>query len=145
MRYQVPQFIEIEDKIFGPLTLKQFIYLAGGGGVSVLLYEIFPLFVAVFFIVPIVALAVALAFYKVNGQPFIKILEYAFYYVVGSKLYLWRKNKPLPKASEEVKAVSEGVLVPTLSRNKLKDLAWSLNIKEHKQLGVREDERRFKI
>ena len=32
MRFQVPQFIEIESKIFGPLTFKQFIYLAGGGG-----------------------------------------------------------------------------------------------------------------
>ena len=27
MQYQVPQFIEVEDKIFGPLTFKQFLYI----------------------------------------------------------------------------------------------------------------------
>lgn len=145
MRYQVPQFIEIEDKIFGPLTLKQFIYLAGGAGVSVLLYELFPFFVAVFFIVPIAALALALAFYKVNGQPFIKTLEYALSYALGSKLYLWRKGKKTSSAQEKAEKTPEGVLVPTLSANKLKDLAWSLNIKEQKQFGIQSDERGFKI
>ena len=35
MRFEVPQFVDIEDKIFGPLTFKQFIYIAGGAGVSV--------------------------------------------------------------------------------------------------------------
>jgi len=32
MRFEVPQFIEVEDKIFGPFTWKQFIYLMGGEG-----------------------------------------------------------------------------------------------------------------
>ena len=30
MQYQVPQFIEVEDKIFGPLTFKQLVYVVGG-------------------------------------------------------------------------------------------------------------------
>ena len=34
MMFSVPQFIDVEDKIIGPLTLKQFIYLAGGAGLS---------------------------------------------------------------------------------------------------------------
>ena len=76
MRFQVPQFIEIEDKIFGPLTLKQFIYLAGGGGISFVIYSIIPyIIVALFFIVPVMIFSVALAFYKINGKPFIFILE----------------------------------------------------------------------
>ncbi len=32
MRFEVPQFIDVEDKIFGPFTFKQFLYLAGGAG-----------------------------------------------------------------------------------------------------------------
>ena len=48
MQFQVPQFIEIEDKIFGPLTFKQFIYLAGGGGLCFLLYTILPFFLRYF-------------------------------------------------------------------------------------------------
>jgi hypothetical protein len=30
MRHEVPQFIDIEDKIFGPLTFLQGLYLIGG-------------------------------------------------------------------------------------------------------------------
>ena len=49
MRFEVPQFIEIEDKIFGPLTWKQFIYLAGGAGFGVIAFFLLPfvLFVSV--------------------------------------------------------------------------------------------------
>ena len=42
MRFQVPQFIEVEDKIFGPLTLKQFLYTAGGAAVGFIIWSIFP-------------------------------------------------------------------------------------------------------
>ena len=42
MHFQTPQFIEIEDKIFGPLTLKQFIYLAGAAGLSFTAYSLLP-------------------------------------------------------------------------------------------------------
>ena len=46
MRFQVPQFIDIEDKIFGPLTFKQFVYLAGGGGLAFLIYKSVPFMLA---------------------------------------------------------------------------------------------------
>ena len=72
MRFQVPQFIEIESKIFGPLTFKQFIYLAGGAGIIFLIYITLPFFIAVMLIVPVGAFAIALSFYKVNNRPFIK-------------------------------------------------------------------------
>ena len=75
MRYQVPQFIEIEDKIFGPLTIKQFVYLAGGAALAYLVYASLnahiPLFLTIVLMVPPAALGVALAFYKINGKPFI--------------------------------------------------------------------------
>ena len=34
MQFQVPQFIETEDKVVGPLTLRQFMYIAGAGAAS---------------------------------------------------------------------------------------------------------------
>ena len=93
MQFQVPQFIEIEDKIFGPLTIKQFIYLAGGVGASIVLWLYIPYkIISVILILPVVALALALAFYKTNGKSFLDILEAAFYYYIGSKLYIWRKE-----------------------------------------------------
>ena len=39
MQFSVPQFVEVEDKIIGPLTLKQFLVLLGGGFVVFVLYK----------------------------------------------------------------------------------------------------------
>ena len=137
MRYQVPQFIEVEDKIFGPLTFKQFLYLAGGGGLCLIIFTLLPLMIGVFFMLPIAGFAVALAFYKVNGRPFIETVEHAFQYFFGNKLYLWKQREAKPSAPNPIAAASPASLnVPKLSNSKLKDLSWSLNIKDRTQMGV---------
>lgn len=133
MDYQVPQFIDVEDKIFGPLTLKQFIYLAGGAGICAIILLYLPFFFALLAALPVAALALALAFYKVNSKPFIEVLEAGFNYYIGRRLYLWKKEKPT-----EVPAVStrqEAVVAPPadsqgLTRKKLEELAWSLDVKD---------------
>ena len=133
MRFQVPQFIEIEDKIFGPLTFKQFIYLLGGGGAVFILYVFLPIYLMVFSAIPVALFALALAFYQVNNQPFAKVVENAFYYLTSNKLYLWRKRevKMTSEAAKKAK-VSENTpaIMSKLTKNKLGDLAWSLDIKE---------------
>ncbi len=132
MQYQVPQFIEVEDKIFGPLTFKQFAYLAGAGGVSLILFTFLPTWLAAILSLPFVALGIALAFYKVNDRPFVVALELAVKYYLGGKLYLW-KQRPSASAEREVPgapAAPSPALVPKISESKLKDLAWSLNIKD---------------
>lgn len=131
MKYQVPQFIDVEDKIFGPLTFKQFVYLAGGAGLSFALYSILPLFVAIILIAPVAILAIALAFYKVNEKPFIFMLGSALKYFTSSKLYIWKKRDNIKKDTPiaEEKASGEQY-IPKLSDSKLKELAWSLGIKD---------------
>lgn len=139
MRYQVPQFIEIEDKIFGPLTFKQFIYLAGAGGICLLFFTLLPLYFALLCMIPFIALGFALAFYKVNGRPFLVAIEHAFSYFFGHKLYLWkaRKARDIGQAAVATPAAAlDTVGVPKLSNSRLKDLAWSLNIKDRSTMGV---------
>ncbi|MCR4279206.1 MAG: PrgI family protein [Candidatus Zambryskibacteria bacterium] len=134
MRYQVPQFIEVEDKIFGPFTFKQFVYLAGGAGMCVLLFMFLPKFLAILLSVPVGGFAAALAFYKVNDKPFINVIEAFFKYTVTNKLYIWKKESPSPKASADQgtrKVEIEQVYVPKLSESKLRDLTWSLDIKDN--------------
>ena len=93
MRFQVPQFIEVEDKIFGPLTLKQFIYIAGGAGLSFLVYVLLnSLLLAAIPMIAIMGISLGLAFYKLNNKPLISIAEYAFKYYLGNKLYIWKKE-----------------------------------------------------
>jgi len=142
MQYQVPQFIEIEDKIFGPLTLKQFIYLAGAGGLCLLFFTLLPIYVAVVFMIPAAALGFALAFYKVNDRPFIVVMEHALGYFFGTKLYLWKQRQPeaqKPGAAQPANpAMLTTLAVPKLSQSRLKDLSWSLNIKDRQAAGITE-------
>ncbi len=135
MRFQVPQFIEVEDKIFGPLTLKQFIYLAGGGGLSFLVYVFLKsIFLASIPIILIMAVASALAFYRVNNKALINIAESAFKYYMGNKLYVWKKeDKVQPQTTQASMKDAKNyasIMVPKISDSKLKDLTWSLDIKE---------------
>jgi len=130
MQYQVPQFIEVEDKIFGPLTFKQFAYVAGGAGMCFIFYRFLPIYIAIFFIVPIGGFALALAFYKVNKRPFILIVDSAVKYYLASKLYIWKKVDRPKEESNSASAIASKLMVPKLSNSKLRDLTWSLDINE---------------
>lgn len=130
MRFQLPQFIDVEDKIFGPLTFKQFIYLAGGGSVALIGVTLLGLFWGLLVSSPIVILAVALAFYKINNRPFINILESAFKYLTNDKLYIWQKTEKTPDQKIEADKKYSSLLVPNLSGSKLKDMNWELDVKK---------------
>lgn len=134
MRFQVPQFIEVESKIFGPLTFKQFVYLAGGAGLIFLLHITLPFFLTVFFAVPIGAFVVALAFLKIHNRPFIIVAENAVKYFMAPKIFIWKKEKPKPVEYSLQREIKEGETtsyIPKLTQSKLKDLAWSLDIKHN--------------
>lgn len=70
-QFVVPQFLDIEPKIFGPITLRQFIIIMGIVLVEFILYRIFlNLIVLLALGVPVLAIGITFAFAKVNGQPF---------------------------------------------------------------------------
>lgn len=92
MQYQVPQFIETEDKIVGPLTLKQFGYLAGGGIICFLLFFVLRQTFAIIISIPIAGLALALAFGRVKGVPMPKYLTAMIGFSLKPQLYLWKKK-----------------------------------------------------
>lgn len=132
MKFQVPQFINIEDKLFGPLTVKQFVYLVGGGGMVYIVYNYLPFYAAIFFIAPLAALALALAFFKPNGKPFIFMLQAAIQYGMSHRLYLWKRvpRKITPSDAAKGFSAMENP-VPSLSESKLKDLTWALDINQN--------------
>lgn len=133
MRFQVPQFIEIEDRIFGPLTVTQFIYLAGGFGFLIGMWLILPLWAALILGLPVAGLGAGLAFVKINDRPLITILEHAFEYYLRDKLYIWDKHQKstaeLTKAAV-TRTEDPSQFVANATSNKIKDLSWSLDIKE---------------
>jgi hypothetical protein len=91
-QFVVPQFIDVEDKILGPLTVRQFVILLVVFGVDFLLFKLadFALFLAAG--IPVFALGVVMAFVKVNGQPFHYYLLNLSQYLKRPKLKIWDKT-----------------------------------------------------
>lgn len=107
MQYPVPQFIDTEDKIAGPFTIRQFIYICVTAGVIMGLYFIFQSFFFVFFAFVVGGIGIGMAFVKVNGQPLSKLAVLGFLFYWNPQLYLWQPDRPeLPKTAQTMGSVS---------------------------------------
>jgi hypothetical protein len=95
MQFQVPQFIETEDKIVGPLTLRQFLYLALVGGAAFILFFMLEFWLWLIIAFILFVGGVALAFIKINGRPMSLIIQAAFAYFWNPRVYTLK-----PKVSE---------------------------------------------
>lgn len=96
MRFKVPQNVQREDTIIGPLTLKQMGILGAGGGIT---YTVFitlskSYFIEVWlppvFILTIITLAVA--FLKIHSLPFHQFLMHLIEYHYLPKKRIWIQN-----------------------------------------------------
>ena len=119
-QYQVPQYIEVKEKIVGPLTLKQFFYIAGAAVISFISFYVFNFIFWILISVLAFAAAASFAFLKINGRPLSQILLSAFKFFWQPRLYIWQR-KP---TTEEIK-------IPELkqkvsAQEKLKDLSKKL-------------------
>lgn len=106
MQFQVPQFIETEDKIVGPFTIRQFIYIAAAFGLSAILYFMVATWLWAILSVPLWALGAALAFVKINGQPFSRIIFAALTFYWQPQKYVWQPENPdLPKNESTLRPI----------------------------------------
>jgi len=141
MQFKVPQFLEIEDKIFGPFTFKEFVYLAGGAGICYMLFKLLGLLLGAIPILIVGGFSVALTFYHPNGKPFINMVESVVKYLMQSKLYIWKRHEIKVNAkqqqqmqmSAELKKETMNQSGVRLSGSKLRDLAWSLDVLDLKK------------
>ena len=97
MRYQVPQFVDIEDKIVGPLTLRQFImYLVAVLLlIPIFLFSDLGLFITI--ALPVLATAGAFAHVKIQGQTLATLLSNAVFFYTGTQLYTWQRGSKRPE------------------------------------------------
>jgi PrgI family protein len=137
MKFRVPQFIDIEDKVIGPLTLKQFGYCLGAGGLAFLIWTFISIkFFAILIILPTSGLFLALAFVKFNNRPLEDLLQSAFTYYTGSKIYTWKQPNELQTDSNIDKVVAEttkDIVIAKTSRGKLHDISLGLDVYEHEE------------
>ena len=132
MQFKVPQFLDIEDKIFGPFTFREFAYLAGGAGLCFVLYKLLGLLFGAIPILLMAGFVLALTFYHPNNKPLINTLGAGFKYFTQSKLYIWKKSVENKNDKQQNEIQNQIALNRAnelrLSGSKLRDLAWSLDI-----------------
>ncbi len=139
MQYSVPQFIEIEDKIIGPFTLKQFLILVAGGLIILFFYSLFELgFIFFLLTLPTAGVFAMLAFGKFNGRPALVSVPAALQFVLTPKLRILQrtgrdqalsliKKVPFTKPGGEGGTLGESETSTTASR--LRRLAYFLDQK----------------
>ena len=96
-QFIVPQFIDVEDKILGPISVRQFIIILTGSGLIVGMYQILVSLAnqtAVFGFTAfgILALTVAFAFVRVNGRPFHLFLLNVLQSLKNPRMRLWNNQ-----------------------------------------------------
>lgn len=93
----VPQYVDIEDKIVGPLTWKQLGWYFGGGVVLVVLWQFLDPAAFYTAAVPIVIIVSLFAFYKPQGLTLVEFVGYAIIYVFKPRRYIWQRDPEVKK------------------------------------------------
>ncbi len=88
-QFIVPQFIDVEDKIIGPITTRQFIIILVGFLIIGIFYKIFDFSLFVTFGIIMLMLTGVFAFLKINGRPFHFFVLNLFQTLKRPKLRIW--------------------------------------------------------
>jgi hypothetical protein len=119
--FTVPQFIDVEDKIIGPMTTRQFIISLVGIGILVPAWKFLNL--GYFVAVGLLDLLVfgSFAFIKINGRPFHYFVLNLIQTSKKPRLRVWNhKNQLKDLLSDEDMRSQESQKVPKLAPAKLR-------------------------
>ncbi|MBI4599729.1 PrgI family protein [Candidatus Uhrbacteria bacterium] len=125
----VPQFIENEDRILGPITVRQFVIILVACALLFVAYKTTDLTAFIFVAILVGGCAGVLGFVRINGQPFHFFLLNTLRTASRPTLRVWRKDVRrvihTAKETKEEKALKETPppLPPRVSGHRLADLA----------------------
>ena len=125
----VPQFIDTEDKIVGPLTAKQFGWLVLGGVLLLVAWNMFDNSAFIFAAIIIGGIFGAFAFYRPYNQTLLKFLVSSFMFIFNPKAYVWRRNYVNIETMKAPRARKEEIVVhkKTLDNKKIADISKMLD------------------
>ncbi|MCP6718452.1 MAG: PrgI family protein [Patescibacteria group bacterium] len=131
MRFTVPQFIEHEAKIVGPLTFKQFTYIGIAGAICFILYfsVSFPLFLLAS--VVLVGGGMALAFLKIGGRSLPGVIGSFLRFKLTPKMYLWKRKQGTISILKQKKAEKkeEETSLKIVKKSQLKNIQTEIETK----------------
>lgn len=128
MLFNVPQYVDIEDKVAGPLTAKQLLWMIGMGAVLLVLWNIFAFGTFVVVAIPVILLFLAFAFYKPYNQPLLFFVMNSVFFLVRPKIYVWSRipDKTFTKEPVEIKK-TEAPEAKAVTTDKIRELAGVLD------------------
>ncbi len=116
MQFAVPQFTDVEDRLIGSLTLKQFLVLLGTGGLVTFFWSVLgPSFLFFILSLPIAVVGIAAALGKYNGRSM-------FSYVVPFASFLTSTRVMVFKREADAIAVSSTTASVVKKQTKPEDL-----------------------
>ncbi|MDO8529687.1 MAG: PrgI family protein, partial [bacterium] len=110
MLFNVPQYIDVEDKIAGPLTARQLLWMFGMGAVLMIMWGFLDQITFYIAAIPVAVIFAALAFYRPHGQPLIKFVFHFIAFMFQPKIYVWRRDFAQKKKSGKVEISEVGAL-----------------------------------
>jgi hypothetical protein len=131
-QFVVPQFIDVEDKIFGPITTRQFVILLAAGIILFLVFRFGDLALFITLLVIIGGLALLFAFVRVNGQAFHYFLLNIIQTFRKPGLRVWRKSYTVDELNYyrklgEVGDITPEPTAPPVRRARIQNLALLVN------------------
>lgn len=91
-QFVVPQFIDVEDKILGPITTRQFAIIMVTGLVMFIVFKLTAFVVMLAINLPLLGAALVMAFVRINGQPFHFFLLNFVQTLKRPKIRAWNKE-----------------------------------------------------
>ncbi|MFA5051968.1 MAG: PrgI family protein [Patescibacteria group bacterium] len=100
-QFVVPQFLDVEAKIIGPLTVRQFLTFLVGAGLIFIVFKLATFWAAAIEGILIFALTGMFAFLKINGRPFHYFLLNMTQTLRRPTMKVWNKEMGKGKIKEE--------------------------------------------
>ena len=120
MHFNVPQFVDVEDKIAFQLTAKQLGWFGLGGVAMFIVWQIVTTGVFLVWLFIIGALCVAFAFYKPFGIPFSTFLVSSIKYLAKPRVLVWKRliKKKEPKKPKHEPSTDKQVRIDRYMKEK---------------------------
>jgi hypothetical protein len=143
MQIPVPQFLDVEDKIIGPFSLKQFGFIFAGALIILGIFKIFSTgFIFYILSLPVAAIALIFAFAKFNGRKLYNVIPLFIKFLFGDHQYVFQQKKYSgneilisPITVESLKASTpKEVSIAEPVQSKLRKLSLLLDQKNNEEL-----------
>ena len=110
----VPQFIDVENKIVGPITVRQFIIMTICGLIMFMEYKFSDMILFILLALPTFGAFGTLAFLKINGMPFHFFILNLIQTTKKPRLRIWSRQVDLESVEKKksTKAISKQLILP---------------------------------